>query len=364
MRQENEIRHRVAEALHAFPEASHIGVSVDREIVTLDGSVGSLDVKTAAEEIVSRVEGVSAVVNDLRIDGVSWVHPLVEHILVPVDLSDERAGALRYARLFAEKLGSRLSVLYVDPLNAATGQETAYAERLHRMVELYAEPHLEPYPFDIAVAENGAANAILRQAEATRNDLIVMGTSAREKRGHEPARSVSIAVVRGARCPVLTIDEDDYPPVQRGVGVTAIVCPVNLTAVARQAVLLAANLAGVFHAHLIVVRAVEPEEQTELAYEEHRLHTWLGDLPGTNLRTVRPYREIVVRGRATEAILECVSRFDSDLLVIGAQQKLAGGGGAMTGRTTEELVRLASTPVLAVPHALMVPGASDATAPS
>jgi nucleotide-binding universal stress UspA family protein len=351
---ENELRHRVIDALRSTPEASHIGVSVAREVVTLEGRVSSLDSRTAAEEIVSRVPGVSAVVNDLRIDLVSWVHPVVEHILVPVDLSDERVGALRYARLFAEKLDSRVTVLYSDPLAPKAGQEVPYTERLDRMVRLYADPHLDPWPFDVAFGEGDPANAILRHVDRTRRNLIVMGTSAREIRGHAPSRSVAMSVVRRCTCPVLTIDEDDYPPIQRGIGVTSIVCPVNLTPVARQALEFAAKLADVFRAHLYVVRVVEPDEHTELAHEEGRLHTWLGDHVaglGAHLNDVRPYRHALVRGHAPDAILESVTRFDADLLVIGAQHGSDIEGVARIGSTTERLMQTATVPVLVVPRA-------------
>lgn len=66
------------------------------------------------------------------------------------------------------------------------------------------------------------------------------------------------------------------------------------------------------------------------------------------LHHVRPYRQIVVRGRAPETILESVSRFDGNLLVIGASRKSAGE--ARAGATTEEILRSASVPVLVVPH--------------
>jgi nucleotide-binding universal stress UspA family protein len=348
---EIELRRRVISALQRIPESSHIGVSVANEVVTLEGCVQSLDVLRLAEEMASAVEGVSSVVNDLRLDAVSWVQPLVEHVVVPVDLSDQRVGALRYAHLFAHKLGSRVTVLYADPLAPRPGQETPYTERLDRMVRMYADPHLDPWPFDVALWRGDPATVILQHTPGDRG-MIVMGTSARERDGHVASRSVAMAVVRGASCPVLTIDGDDYPPVHRGVGVTAIVCPVNLSAVARRAVEFAAKLAEVFHAHLFVVRVVEPDEHTELGHEEGRLRTWLGDhLPGTgnDLRGVRPYRQLAVRGDATESILESVARFDGDLLVVGAQPRKTAAGGTTLGSTTERLMQSATIPVLVVP---------------
>jgi nucleotide-binding universal stress UspA family protein len=350
MKAENEIRHHVVEALRSTDQTSRVGVAVEREIVTLAGTVGSLDAKTSAEEIASRVPGVSAVINHLQVGTPSWIHPLVETVLLPVDLSDERVGSLRYAHLLAEKFGARVTILYVDPIAPRPGQEKVYAERLERTLELYATPHLEPYPFDIAVADGDAGRAILAQAERSASDLIVMGTSGREHGGHDPTHSVSLAVVRGSSCPVLTMGEHDYPPVQRGVGISTIVCPVNLTAAARESVLYAAKLADAFRAHLIVVRVVEPEENTELGHEERLLHSWLGDhLPGTRMRGVKPYRQIVVRGRATETVLEWALKSECDLLVVGAERKITGELVTM-GTTTEGLLRSATTPVLIVPR--------------
>ena len=362
---ENEIRRRVIAALRCTPGNAHIGASVRREVVTLHGRVASLETGQAAEEIVAGLPGVSAVVNELELDAVSWIEPLVEHILVPVDLSDERVGVLRYARVMAERLGSRITVFYADPLRARPGEEAPYAKRLHRTLELYAQPHLDPCPFDTAFAAGEPAAGILEQAQRDRSGLIVMGTSVRDAEGHPPPESVGMAVVRRSRCPVLTVDANDYPPVQRGVGVTAIVCPVNLTATARPAVELAAKLAEVFRAHLFVVRVIEPGEETGVVHEQGRLRTWLGDrLPGTgrHLSGVRPRRREVVNGDAAAATLDAVARFDADLLVVGARARSGDDGSPAVGATTERLLRAASVPVLIVPDGEAVPAAGPSMA--
>ena len=90
------------------------------------------------------------------------------------------------------------NVLYSPPADYRPRHE-ALKERLH---ERYASPKL---PMDFQVREGDAAEEILRVAEEAEVDLIVIGTHGRTGLGRLLMGSVAEAVLRQARCPILTV---------------------------------------------------------------------------------------------------------------------------------------------------------------
>jgi nucleotide-binding universal stress UspA family protein len=132
-------------------------------------------------------------------------------VLAPVDLSEAARGALAVALAWASALRlpgavdadrTRLTVLHVEGADGEAGLEAVRreVEGVRRRVANFAGVRVEE------VAERGedAAAAILRRADAGAADLVVMGTRGMSGAG-EMLGSVSSAVVRGARCPVLLV---------------------------------------------------------------------------------------------------------------------------------------------------------------
>jgi nucleotide-binding universal stress UspA family protein len=104
---------------------------------------------------------------------------------------------------------------------------------------------------EVALVDGPPAEAILRAARRHRADAIVVGSQGLGLLGRLFLGSVSWAVVRGARCPVLVV-KGRRPPGHR------VVLGVDGSRHARQAVELLARLAPKRGSHLTVVRVVEP----------------------------------------------------------------------------------------------------------
>jgi nucleotide-binding universal stress UspA family protein len=137
----------------------------------------------------------------------------VQTILHPTDFSERSGHAFRYACLLARDLGARLVVLHVlaPPPAAFAGELMSYVPpsdktqdelwgKLHQVVA--EEPGVEVEHF---LEEGMPAEVILRVAETTPCDLIVMGTHGRTGLGRVLMGSVAEEVVRKAPCPVLTL---------------------------------------------------------------------------------------------------------------------------------------------------------------
>ena len=144
----------------------------------------------------------------------------LKRILVPCDFSDTSAAAVRYGITLARTFGARLHFLHVGdraqsqfesefPIGLENAVEDAVRERLLRIVTPQEQMELNP---EFAVRPGAAAAEIVRYAQETNSDLIVMGTHGRGFVGHMVMGSVAEKVVRTAPCPVLTVRT---PPIGR-----------------------------------------------------------------------------------------------------------------------------------------------------
>lgn len=135
----------------------------------------------------------------------------VHTILHPTDFSDRSQYAFWLACALARDYGARLIVLHVVTLPTVIygegvvlldpGEQRAAAqERLDQLQVPRGDVRAERW-----LAEGGAVEEILRVAQETSTDLIVMGTHGRTGLGRLLMGSVAEQVVRKASCPVLTV---------------------------------------------------------------------------------------------------------------------------------------------------------------
>jgi nucleotide-binding universal stress UspA family protein len=277
-------------------------------------------------------------------------------ILAPTDLSESNIPALRYARLFADSLSAKLTVMYSDPIVypvdiigptewLAVTATPEHQAQLRTEVERHAGPVMEGKPYDIDVTVGQPIPAILATARERKADLIVMGTHLRQGWRRALLGSVSDGVLHGSHCPVLNVAAHDRYAGATPFEVNNILCPVNFTEVARESLRVAAGLAAAFGARLNIVHVLEADEMTNLADDEEKVRSWVAP----ELQDACSYRELVLRGGPAERVLDCAEDLGADFLVIGAQHKLFRDA-TVIGTTTERLIRFASSPVLVVPR--------------
>ncbi|MGA6828729.1 universal stress protein [Nitrospira sp. NS4] len=138
----------------------------------------------------------------------------LHRVLVPVDFSDCSLEALEYAALLAQRSGSSLSLLHVlEPvsygldftlsLERKRGEmRERLTQRLAGFVEALAGAKITA---DSHVRGGLPADSILDSARTLPADVIVMGTHGRRGLSHALSGSVTEAVLRQSRCPVLTV---------------------------------------------------------------------------------------------------------------------------------------------------------------
>jgi universal stress protein A len=132
----------------------------------------------------------------------------IKRILCPIDFSEFSMTANHYASLLAKATGAEIIYLhsidsnlpYVGFCNLDASKD--HPEELRSLQEVH--PTSENIKCSYVLCQGGAADAILDYARNEDVDLIVMGTHGRTGMHRVLMGSVAEAVVRHARCSVLT----------------------------------------------------------------------------------------------------------------------------------------------------------------
>lgn len=276
----------------------------------------------------------------------------LQRILVPTDLSDFAAGAIRWATLLQRRLGGRITVLYANqpyvpfdimegPAAYALQTSVEFRDRLTRDLAEWVERYLPEGgdTVETRIVDQAPAQAILETAEAIDADLIVMGTHGRTGWRRTLLGSVAEKVVHHTDRAVLCIPPDATPSIGK------ILCPVNFTEVARVALEEACALAAIFDAELLLVHVTDPGDRA--ADVEGEFSAWIDPYVRTRCR----YAHVVATGNAAEETIRIANEAHTDLIVLGSQHKRFADA-SVIGATTERVVRFAKRAVWVVVAAI------------
>jgi nucleotide-binding universal stress UspA family protein len=277
-------------------------------------------------------------------------------ILCPTDFSELATFALHYARDIAACSGARLAVLYADtfmpPPHFTKRQVDELVKTIerskqaaHQLLERYVREHLgEAAEAEMMIAESLPVSAIVNTAEQRNADLIVMGTHGRSGVSRVMLGSVTERVLRETDRPVLTVRQG---PETRGplrASIKRVLCPMNYTPVAFNALEHAVAVARCFDAELHVLHVIEPSAGHVMDEKAHeQLCDWLSE----DARRRCNLQELIRRGDAAEQIIEESRALGCDLIILGAQHKRFFDS-TVIGTTTVRVTRHAPCPVLTV----------------
>ena len=141
-------------------------------------------------------------------------------ILVPVDFSPSSEQALRHAKVFAAKFGSKITLVHVIESGRYVGEftelETGMTEIPRRVEErllMLVNGSGEPALFDrVEVRAGRPFHEISTAASELGSDLIVMASLGRSGSADILLGGTAERVVRHAPCPVLVVRELLRPP--------------------------------------------------------------------------------------------------------------------------------------------------------
>lgn len=295
----------------------------------------------------------------------------LKRILCPVDLTDLSIRPLVNADAIARWYGGRVTVLHVvptfEPMELRAGAlfdpvQLVYPMPREQVLEQLREAlntaGLASDNMDIAAEAGEPAAVIVEQSVVTNSDVIVMASHGRSGLDRFLLGSVTEKVLRKAPCPVLTM-----PPhageAPTGVAVHRILCAMDFSPGAMQALGFATDLAARANASVTVLQVIEwlaekderafahfdvPEFRRRLMQDtQEQLETLVTQQPPV----AGGYEAKVCAGRAYREILRVAAEDSADLIIMGAQGR---GGPALTGlgSTTQQVVRAATCPVMTV----------------
>ena len=293
-----------------------------------------------------------------------------KQIICPVDFSDSSVRAFAHAAAIAHWYDAQLTVLHVvptfepiqvrgdlgDPVRVVTPMPREQVlEEMSRTLNVAAvSPRATP------IAEAGdPRSTIIDQALSRNADLIVMGTHGRRGFKRMLLGSVTEAVLREAPCPVVTVPPHPAAGVSDAVTFKRILCPIDFSPSALQALGFALDLARQADGRVTLLHVLEwlaeeePRASTHFSVPEYRRYMVedaqerLRNLVAEESRTWVEIDDLVVFGRAHREILRSAETKPADLIVMGAQGR-GGIGLALFGSTTQQVLRGAMCPVLTV----------------
>ncbi len=277
-------------------------------------------------------------------------------ILFAADFSENSNEAFRAACSLAIEDKTRLVVLHVAAPNwVADGpvyhdqqsiqfhadevDESRHEVLKQKMREVYALHH----PIDVVyqTTEGDAAEGILRVAQELSSDLIVMGTHGATGLHRLVAGSVAIAVLHGARCPVLALRSGVHP--RKGKKIRVILHPTDFSAGSEAALRVARSLARDHGARLVLLH-VAPfpvvvgggmTADFDLDDSRDALEAARDCVDGPDLKY--PVETWFSRGHAPDEIVRVADEIGCDLIVMGTHGR-TGLGRLLMGNTAESVL--------------------------
>jgi nucleotide-binding universal stress UspA family protein len=141
----------------------------------------------------------------------------VKKILFPVDFFESSGKILPYVKLMAEKLGAKIELIHVvrgssDFVGFEMGAawyssfEGELLEGGQKAMDRFVEEKFAGLDVGTTVAVGDVAEEIIKHAEKSGTDMIIIGTHGRKGLEKIMFGSVAAGVVKGASCPVLSVN--------------------------------------------------------------------------------------------------------------------------------------------------------------
>jgi nucleotide-binding universal stress UspA family protein len=311
---------------------------------------------------------------------------MMQSILVPLDGSVLAERSLPYARMLALALGARVRLLRVivdapgndmvaesiaaaygvqEPLNVQQERRIHSQEILRQNAERYLETHAAPLAADgvevaIDVRYGPAADVIVEAALEQHVKMIVMATHGYSGIKRWALGSVTDKVVHATSTPIFVVRAEvpAQPPALK-----RILMPLDGSALARQALPLAAELAKSAQCELLLLQAVpatveaypgfasrgRPIPQLADLIESLRdqAATELGDQADQLREHGLPASTYVVNGHAAEVLVDEARRHSADLIVM-ATHGYSGIKRWTLGSVADKVLHATRTPLLLV----------------
>lgn len=283
----------------------------------------------------------------------------IKRIMIATDFTAAAEKATDYGKSLSRHFSSEIDIVHVfDPSDVASSDEAESCPSSEERRRICIERLLHVRDGFVRAGLNAQigspeshrpAVSLLKWAEERRVDLIITGTESKSGLTKLIIGSTAQHLIRGAKCPVLTIGPNSQihgnaSPVFRN-----IVYATDFFSEAKRSFAYALMFAQDNGAHLYITHAIEAHEPLAAGGEllDQSFRTELKSLiPKSAYESCHP--EILVEdGDAAEVILAVCERVQADLLVLGARKASALLTHIQRG-LTPRLLQCVSCPILTV----------------
>lgn len=271
-------------------------------------------------------------------------------ILFATDFSNRDQAAFKTACDLAVKAKARLIILYVQDSRfkalSASNRKDPNREFVNYVPDNYA------VNFDQVVKTGDPQEEILRLADASDVDLIVLGTHGRSGVGRVFAGSVAENVLRNSDTPVMTIRDEIAKP--NKYDSPHILVPIDFSVFGYAAIDYATKLAISIGGEISIVHVDETDSAATRQLSGNQSQWSKGDQKTWKLLTqfvpssqkIR-FSHALLKGHADTAINDYAREKKCDFIVIGTHGR-TGLGRTLMGSVAEAVVREAECAVITV----------------
>jgi nucleotide-binding universal stress UspA family protein len=291
---------------------------------------------------------------------------MYKRVLVPLDGSKAAEIALPYAKEITAKFGADFCLVSVS--EPGRGEEDhlyqAYLDRVLEQVRGQLEEWgaKEKGELNRAVLTGRPANEILRYADETNVDLIVMTGRGRTGSGPWVLGNVAAKVLRATVKPVLLVKvAADSAALQQRKLIKRILLPLDGSKVGEAAIPLAEELAKILVAEIILLRALlagdpaggwdatmySPRHEEEEEHRRESAMTYLNDVRDALEKKGLRVSSAVTMGLPPDQILDYSEANAVDLIAMSTHGR-SGIGRWVFGSVTDKVLHAGEIPVLVV----------------
>ncbi len=251
-----------------------------------------------------------------------------EHILFPVDFSDESRRVATFVRAVAQHFRSDLLMLHVmqmlptwyDPVTMdmliSLTDVDEYRRQRRAQLEAFANDEFAGMAVTRALVQGDPAGQIIIHAGTQQIDLIMMATHGSGRFRALLPGSVTSQVLHDAECPVWTAAHADNPALRPAERWRRILCAVDATDADLGIARWAAELAGKEVADLCIVHAIQGfGDASDLP--DHLRQEILDNLRGKLARFDGHGRVSIQFGAPERVVRNVATDWEADLVVIG-----------------------------------------------
>jgi nucleotide-binding universal stress UspA family protein len=271
--------------------------------------------------------------------------PLKNHILVPIDFSEQSIIALGQSYNLARLTRATLTLIHVIddsfhlPIFTSKKEDKGMEKKIQKELDKLAHDVMEKVGVKVEtlIVHGKVYEEIQEAAKKLKCTFIVMGTKG--SRFKKFIGSNALRVIRESTCPVVTILGKKHRP-----GCKHIVLPLDLTKETKEKVTKAIEIAKLFGSVINLVTILNTDDEfivNKLKRQMDQVHSFImqHDVPCTV--------EYVNGNDITEEIIKYAKKIKADLILIMTQQEMNWTNMFISSQA-QEVINTSEIPVMSI----------------